>query len=55
MDRGITGMIENAIDGALLDLLYLCGRFSLATPILAHGVTDTADFLLPYLGLYPGV
>jgi uncharacterized protein len=55
MDQGITGMIENAIDGALLGLLYLRGRSSLAAPVIAHGVTDTVDFLLLFLGIYPGV
>jgi hypothetical protein len=46
---------ENAIDGALLGLLYLRGRPALATPIIAHGVTDTVDFLLLFLGFYPSV
>ena len=55
MGQGITGMIENTIDGILLGVLYLCGKSSLATPILAHGVTDTVDLLLLFLGRYPGV
>lgn len=53
MGQGVTGMIENAIDGALLSVLYLRGKSSLATPIIAHGVTDTVDLLLLFLGRYP--
>jgi membrane protease YdiL (CAAX protease family) len=55
MGQGITGMIENAIDGTLLGVLYLRGKSSLATPVIAHGVTDTVDLLLLSLGRYPGV
>ncbi|MGH7450668.1 MAG: CPBP family intramembrane glutamic endopeptidase [bacterium] len=51
--QGITGVIENIIDGSLLGLLYLgCGR-NLWVPIIAHGVTDTLDLLLIFLGKYP--
>ncbi|MGH7595025.1 MAG: CPBP family intramembrane glutamic endopeptidase [bacterium] len=53
--QGITGIIENIIDGSLLSLLYLaCGR-NLWVPIIAHGVTDTLDLLLIFLGKYPGM
>jgi len=55
MGQGITGMIENMIDGALLALLYLWRGRSLAAPIIAHGVTDTIDCLLLFLGRYPGI
>ena len=55
LGQGITGMIENMIDGALLGLLYLRRGRSLAAPIIAHGVTDTIDCLLLFLGHYPGV
>jgi membrane protease YdiL (CAAX protease family) len=52
--QGITGQIENAIDGLLLGVLYLaCGR-NLWAPIIAHGMTDTMDIVLMYLGKYPG-
>ncbi len=53
--QGITGMIENMIDGALLGLLYVWRGRSLAAPIIAHGITDTIDCLLLFLGRYPGV
>jgi membrane protease YdiL (CAAX protease family) len=53
--QGSTGMIENVWDGLLLGGLYLaCGR-NLAVPIIAHGVTDTVDILLMYVGKYPGM
>jgi uncharacterized protein len=55
LGQGITGQIENAIDGLLLGLLYLgCGR-NLWVPIIAHGITDTVDITLIFLGKYPGL
>jgi uncharacterized protein len=53
--QGRTGEIENVVDGLLLGGAYLlCGR-KLAVPILAHGIQDTVDFLLIFLGKYPGM
>jgi uncharacterized protein len=53
LDQGITGQLENAIDGLLLGAIYLaCGR-SLTVPIIAHGMTDTLDVLLMFAGMYP--
>ena len=53
--QGVTGVIENAIDGLLLGLIYLrCDR-RLSVPIVAHGITDTVDFLLIFIGKYPGM
>jgi membrane protease YdiL (CAAX protease family) len=55
IDQGSTGMVGNAWNGLLLGALYLaCGR-NLAVPIIAHGVTDTVDILLMYVGKYPGI
>jgi uncharacterized protein len=55
IDQGSTGMIENVWDGLLLGALYLaCGR-NLAVPIIAHGMTDTVDIMLMYVGKYPGI
>jgi uncharacterized protein len=55
IDQGATGMIENIWDGLLLGALYLaCGR-NLAAPVIAHATTDTIDFILIYLGKYPGM
>ncbi|HXW92905.1 MAG TPA: CPBP family intramembrane glutamic endopeptidase [Terriglobales bacterium] len=53
--QGWTGEIENAVAGLLLGGAYLlCGR-KLAVPILAHGIQDTIDFLLIFLGKYPAM
>jgi membrane protease YdiL (CAAX protease family) len=53
-DQGAIGQIENVIGGCLLAVFYLvCGR-KLAVPIVAHGVQDTIDVLLIFLGKYPG-
>jgi uncharacterized protein len=53
--QGVTGVTENAIDGLLLGLIYLrCDR-KLSVPIVAHGITDTVDFLLIFIGKYPGM
>jgi membrane protease YdiL (CAAX protease family) len=53
--QGATGMLENVWDGLLLGTVYLaCGR-NLTAAIVAHGVTDTVDLLLMYLGKYPGM
>ncbi len=54
-DQGTTGVIENTIDGALLGLLYLASNRNLWLPIVAHGVTDSVDSLLLFLGWYPGM
>ncbi len=53
--QGITGVIENSIDGLILGLLYLRFGRSLWVPIIAHGVTDTLDLILIFLGKYPGI
>ncbi|MGA2855940.1 MAG: CPBP family intramembrane glutamic endopeptidase [Candidatus Sulfotelmatobacter sp.] len=55
LDQGSTGIIENIWDGLLLGSLYLaCGR-NLAAPVIAHALMDTLDFVLIYLGKYPGM
>jgi membrane protease YdiL (CAAX protease family) len=54
-DQGMTGWIENTINGLLLGGLYLYFGRSLAVPIVAHGVTDTIDLIIIYLGKYPGM
>lgn len=53
--QGSTGVIENAIDGLLLGIIYLRCDNKLSVPIVAHGVTDTIDFLLIFIGKYPGM
>jgi len=53
--QGPTGVIENIIDGAILAGLYFATGRNLWAPIIAHGIQDTVDVLLIYLGQYPGL
>jgi membrane protease YdiL (CAAX protease family) len=53
--QGLTGVIDEGLMGVLLALLYLGTGRNLAVPIIAHGIADTTDFLLIYLGIYPGM
>jgi CAAX protease family protein len=53
--QGSTGVIENIIDGAILAGLYFATGRNLWAPIIAHGIQDTVDVLLIYLGQYPGL
>lgn len=53
--QGITGIMDEGVMGLLLGLLYLGTGGSLAVPILAHGVQDTIDLVLIFLGKYPGM
>lgn len=55
IDQGLTGQVENMIDGLLLGVIFLATGCNLWAAIIAHGVTDTLDILLLYLGKYPGV
>jgi uncharacterized protein len=54
IDQGITGQVENMIDGLLLGAIFLATGSNLWAAIITHGVTDTIDILLMYLGKYPG-
>ena len=53
--QGLTGIIEEGSDGLILGLMYLASRRNLAIPIVAHGVCDTIDIVLLFLGKYPGL
>jgi uncharacterized protein len=53
--QGPTGVIENIIDGAILAAVYFATNRNLLAPIIAHGIQDTVDVLLIYLGVYPGL
>jgi len=52
-DQGVTGIIENFVNGLLLGGLYLATGRNLLVPVLAHGITDTIDFALLFTGHYP--
>jgi uncharacterized protein len=53
--QGATGIIENVIDGAILAAVYFATGRNLWAPIIAHGIQDTVDIILIYLGVYPGL
>lgn len=53
--QGMTGVIEEGLAGLLLGLVYLGFGRNLTLPIIAHGVQDTIDAVLIYLGHYRGL
>jgi membrane protease YdiL (CAAX protease family) len=53
--QGVSGVVETAWAGLLLGALYLATGRNLLAPMIAHFVSNTIDFTLIYLGLYPGV
>jgi membrane protease YdiL (CAAX protease family) len=53
--QGLTGIIDEGLMGLLLGIIYLRTDRNLAVPIIAHGVSDTIDLLLMFLGKYPGM
>jgi CAAX protease family protein len=55
MYQGPSGMIQATVAGVILGLLYLATGRNLVVPVLAHGVSNSIDFTVMYLGWYPGV
>ncbi len=53
--QGITGVIDEGLMGLLLGVIYLRTGQNLSVGIVAHGIADTVDFLLIFLGKYPGL
>ncbi len=53
--QGVTGIIQEAFSGVLLGVMYLRTGKNLSVPIIAHGVADTLDILLIFLGKFPGL
>ena len=53
--QGWNGVIEATVGGVLLGVLFLLTGRNLVAPIVAHGLGNSMDFILMYLGLYPGV
>lgn len=52
--QGRVGRIKNVIGGILVATFYLVFGRKLGVPIVAHGVQDTVDVVLIFLGEYPG-
>jgi membrane protease YdiL (CAAX protease family) len=48
--QGLTGVLDTALAGLVLGLLYFLARKNLWLPILTHGIIDTVGFLLIYAG-----
>lgn len=53
--QGPSGVIQATVGGVLLGVLYLLTGRNLVAPIVAHGLGNSVDFTVMYLGLYPGV
>ncbi len=53
--QGPSGVIQATVGGVLLGILYIATGRNLLAPILAHGIGNSIDFTVMYLGLYPGV
>jgi len=53
--QGLSGMISVAMFGLMFALSYYLSGRNLWAPIFAHGITDTAGFIMIYFGVYPGV
>jgi membrane protease YdiL (CAAX protease family) len=48
--QGLTGVLDTALAGLVLGLLYFLARRNLWLPILTHGIIDTVGFLLIFAG-----
>jgi hypothetical protein len=53
--QGLTGSVEEGLAGLALGLMYLRTGRNLCVPIIAHGVCDTIDMVLIFLGKFPGM
>jgi membrane protease YdiL (CAAX protease family) len=53
--QGPSGVVQATVGGVLLGVLYLATGRNLLAPILAHGIGNSIDFTVMYLGRYPGV
>lgn len=53
--QGPAGVISTGLSGLVFGAVYLATGRNLWAPILAHGLADTAGFLMIYFGVYPGL
>ena len=53
--QGITGILDEGLMGVLLGLIYFASRRNLTSAIVAHGVADSVDLFLLFIGHYPGI
>jgi hypothetical protein len=54
-EQGVSGWVQEGLNGMWLGLLFLATGRNLAAPIVAHGVSNTLAFVLIYFGRYPGL
>lgn len=55
MYQGLSGMITTGFTGIVFAGLYFASKRNLWTAIIAHGIYDTAGFLMIFFGVYPGI
>jgi membrane protease YdiL (CAAX protease family) len=53
--QGLSGIIATGVTGLVFGVLYLATGRNLWACIIAHGVLDTAGFVMMYFGVYPGI
>jgi membrane protease YdiL (CAAX protease family) len=53
--QGLSGIVATGITGLVFGGLYLASGRNLWACVIAHGVLDTAGFVMMYLGIYPGL
>ena len=53
--QGVSGVISTGLSGFLFAILYLATGRNLWASIVAHGMLDTAGFVMIYFGVYPGL
>jgi uncharacterized protein len=53
--QGESGIVQAAVQGVLLGLLYLATGRNLIAPIAAHFTANNCDFVTIFLGLHPGI
>jgi membrane protease YdiL (CAAX protease family) len=54
-EQGVSGWVQEGLNGLLLGILFLATQRNLTVPIVAHGVSNTVAFVLVYFGRYPGL
>lgn len=53
--QGLPGVVEAAVGGVFYGVVYLATGRNLIAPMVCHFTSNSIDFTLMYLGLYPGV
>lgn len=53
--QGLPGVVEAAVGGIFYGAIYLATGRNLIAPMVTHFTSNTIDFTVMYLGLYPGV